>query len=190
MKKDVMPLEEKTPVSPPEKDPSAKKKKKRPTARSYALSLLIKLGVTAGAVALLLKFVCGVYVCHDNSSFPMIKDGDLCITYRLSDLKQGDEIAYKLDGKIRFGRVIALAGDSVEIFDDYISVNGLGFFEDAVFRSSPPGSALTYPYTVPENCVFVLNDYRTDVTDSRTYGGISLDDVQGAVMFVMRRRGI
>lgn len=34
------------------------------------------------------------------------------------------------------------------------------------------GSAVSFPYRVPKDCVFVLNDYRPNLSDSRTYGGI------------------
>ena len=34
-------------------------------------------------------------------------------------------------------------------------------------RAMEEDGSLTYPYTVPENCVFVLGDYRTRATDSR-----------------------
>ena len=170
------------------KPPAAKKKKR--SAGSYAFSFFIKLAVTAAVLAVMLIYVCGVYVCHDNSSYPMIKDGDLCITYRLGKFAQGDVIAYKINGEIRFGRVIAAEGDSVDIRSDYVTVNGYGIFEDTLYPTTSEGASITFPYTVSENCVFVLNDYRSDISDSRTFGAIGLDDVQGKVVFVMRRRGI
>lgn len=88
------------------------------------------------------------------------------------------------------GRVIAFGGDKVSIFNDFISVNDYGISENAVYPTSPEGSAISYPYQVLENCVFVLNDFRSDLSDSRTYGGIPLEDVEGAIVFTMRMRGI
>ena len=173
-----------------DKLPETKKKKKKRTAAGYALELLIKLAVTAAAAAVLLIFVGGIYVCHDNYSYPMIKDGDLCVTYRLSSPVQGDVIAYSRGGKERFGRVIASGGDTVEIFSDHIAVNGYGIFENTVYPTPADGSSVSFPYKVPEGCLFVLNDHRSDLSDSRTYGGIPEKDADGKVVFVMRRRGI
>lgn len=170
-------------------EPSKPVKKKR-SAKSYALGLLAKLTLTVLAVWVSCTFIIGIFVNHTNSAYPMIKDGDLCITFRLGELKQGEEIAYLLDGTTRFGRIIAFGGDVVEIKDDYITVNGYGIFENAVYPTTSEGSTITYPYTVPENCVFVLNDFRSDMSDSRTYGGIPLGDTKGKVVFLMRRRGI
>lgn len=169
---------------------SSEPKKKRRTAKDYAIEFFVRIAVTALAVWLACTFVIGVFVNHSNSSYPMIKDGDLCITYRLAKLAQGDEIAYISGDATKFGRIIAFEGDTVEIKDDYITVNGYGIFEDTVYQTTGEGSSIDYPYTVPDGCVFVLNDFRSDVSDSRTYGGIPLTDSKGKVIFIMRRRGI
>lgn len=57
-------------------DPTPPKKpKKKRTAKSYAISFLIKVAITAIALWVLLYWIAGVFVCHDNSAYPMIKDG-------------------------------------------------------------------------------------------------------------------
>ena len=169
---------------------AATKKKKKRTAASYAISFFIKIAVTALVVFLLLTFVVGLYVNHSNSSYPMLKDGDLCLTYRLATLVKGDEIAYEKEGTIRFGRIVGTAGDVVDINDGSITVNGYGVFEDAVYPTTAEGAKITFPYKVPEEAVFVLNDYRNDPTDSRAYGAIPLSETKGKVILVLRRRGI
>lgn len=166
------------------------KKKKKRSAASYALSLFVKIGLTAAVVWVLLTYVGGVYMCHDNKAYPMIKDGDLVITYRLDELRQGDVIAYRHDETVRFGRIVALQGDTVDISGEYVSVNGYGIYEDTVYPTTAEGSSVAYPYTVPPDHVFVLNDYRSDISDSRTYGAIPMEDSFGKAVFVMRRRGI
>lgn len=169
---------------------SSEPKKKRRTAKDYVIEFFVRIAVVVLVVWLICTFVVGVYVNHSNSAYPMLKDGDLCITYRLAKLAQGDEIAYESGDTIKFGRIIAFEGDSVDIKDDYIMVNGYGIFEDTVYQTTSDGSTIEYPYTVPDGCVFVLNDFRSDVSDSRTYGGIPLTDSKGKVIFIMRRRGI
>ena len=167
-----------------------KQKRKKRSAASYAVELLIKIAVTVLAVWLLCTFVISVHINHSNASYPMIKDGDLCISYRLGELKEGDEISYKYDGKICFGRIAAKAGDTVEIKNGYVSVDGYGVLEDVVYETTEEGSQIEYPYTVPDGSVFVLNDFRNDVNDSRTFGAVSLSEVEGKVVFIIRRRGI
>ena len=170
-------------------DKAPRKKKKR-TAASFAISFFIKIAVTALVVFLLLTFVVGLYVNHSNSAYPMLKDGDLCLTYRLATLVKGDEIAYEKNGTILFGRIVGTSGDVVDINEDSITVNGYGVYEDAVYPTTAEGAKITFPYTVPPEAVFVLNDYRSDPTDSRVYGAIPLSDTKGKVILVLRRRGI
>ncbi|MBO7395384.1 MAG: signal peptidase I [Ruminococcus sp.] len=169
---------------------TAGKPKKKHTASYHAAAFFAKIACTALLVWVLLTFVAGVFICHDNSSFPMIKDGDLCITYRLGKLDQGDLVVYELDGRQHFGRIAAFEGDRVELVDERVSVNGYCVYEDTVYPTKPDGAKISFPYTTPDNCVFVLNDYRTDINDSRSFGGIPVDKVKGKVVFVLRRRGI
>lgn len=182
------------PKAEPEKDKKASgsqmKPKKKQTAKSYAISFFIKVFVTLIVLTVVFRFIAGIHICHTNCAYPTIRDGEFCLTYRLAELKQGTMIVYRHDGEVKFGRVIAFGSDKVSIFNDFISVNDYGISENAVYPTSPEGSAISYPYQVPENCVFVLNDFRSDLSDSRTYGGIPLEDVEGAVVFTMRMRGI
>ncbi len=172
----------------PASDSKPKKKKKKRSALSYAVSFFVKIGLTVLCVWVLLTYVGGVFMCHDNRSYPMIKDGDLVITYRLGGYRQGDVVVYMQDGERRFGRIAAFGGDSVEISSDRVCVNGYAIYDETVYPT--PAGNITYPYTVDSGYVFVLNDYRSDMSDSRTFGAVSEADLQGKAIFVMRRRGI
>ena len=46
------------------------------------------------------------------------------------------------------------------------------------------------PYTVEDNCVFLLCDFRTNGTDSRSYGSVPLEELDGKVIAFFRCRGI
>lgn len=186
---DVMLLEEKNENTDQKESPAVKVQKKR-TATYYALKFFAKLTFTALALWILCTYIIGVFVNHSNSSYPMIKDGDLCITYRLGKLNQGDEVVYTFNSAVRYGRIVAFEGDVVDIKNDYITVNGYGVYEDMVYPTTSEGSSVEYPYKVPENCVFLLNDFRSDISDSRTYGGIPIADTKGKVIFLLRKRGI
>ena len=183
-------LTKKDAEAPKTEDKTSKPKRKKRSAASYAIELLVKIVLTAAAVWALCTFVIAIHVNHSNTAYPMIKDGDLCITYRLGELKDGEEVSYRHDGKVCIGRIAAQSGDTVEIKNGYVSVDGYGVLEDVVYETTEDGSLIEYPYTVPDNCVFLLNDFRSDVTDSRTFGAVNLSDVEGKVVFVLRRRGI
>ena len=165
------------------------KQKKKKSTLAFAIEFFVKIAVTAAVITLLVIFVVGIYLNHSNSCYPMIKDGDLVITLKLATIIPQDEIAYKHDDQIKFGRVVAMAGDVVDIRDDTLWVNDYGIFENTVYPTIAEGSKIEFPYTVPEGTVFVLNDYRSDLTDSRTYGGIPLKETKGKVFLMLRRRG-
>ncbi len=105
-------------------------------------------------------------------------------------MNKGDEIVYRYNGSDRFGRIIAMEGDVVDIDAGSVTVNGYSFVDDTVYPTTKDGSEISFPYTVPDDCVFVLNDHRENPVDSRKYGAVPKGSVEGKVIFVMRRRGI
>ncbi len=167
-----------------------KKAKRKKTSKDYAIELLIKVAVTIVLVLILCFCIIGIHINHGNASYPMIKDGDLVITYRLAGIKAGDEVAYTKDGVFKLGRVVAVGGDEVNINDSFVMVNGLGIAEDVVYPTSSSGAKITFPYKVPENSFFLLNDFRSDADDSRSFGAVSDKECEGTVFLILRRRGI
>ena len=181
------PGSESPPKVPP--DDAPKKKKKKKTAAYYAISFFAKTGILVFVIWLVFTFILGIRICHSNSAYPSVKDGDLCVTNRLMQPETGNLIVYRYEDKVRYGRVIAYGGDIVNIEENSVRVNGEAISVTTLYDTGP-GDGLTYPYVVPENSVFVLNDYRSDVNDSRSFGGIPISDYLGTVFFLMRMRGI
>lgn len=123
--------------------------------------------------------------------FPALKDGDLAIVFRMQqEYAKNDVIAYSTTEGIRFGRIVARGNDVVFMDDSGTwQVNGTTQSGEILYPTYAL-EGIEYPFRVPENCVFVLGDYRTKATDSRIYGPISLDDVEGKVITILRRRGL
>lgn len=128
-----------------------------------------------------------------NEMFPAVKDGDLVLVYRLQQTSaKNDVVVYQADGVTHVGRVLALAGDVVNITDDgTLLVNGTTQSGEILYPTYPASAAgLSYPYTVPEGSVFILADYRTNAADSRNFGAIPTKDIKGTVLALLRRRGL
>ena len=128
-----------------------------------------------------------------NEMFPAVKDGDLVLAYRLQQTNaKNDVVVYQADGVTHVGRVLALAGDVVNITDDgTLLVNGTTQSGEILYPTYPASAAgLSYPYTVPEGSVFILADYRTNAADSRNFGAIPTKDIKGTVLALLRRRGL
>jgi signal peptidase I len=170
------------------KAPPPKKRRKRTLGQRVA-ALLIKIGVVAAVIWILINWVGGVFICHTSDMYPSLRDGDLVITYRLGEYKNGDIVAYDYNGQIFFGRVIGEPGD--EIFLDEagtFTLNGMTPYETIYYTTQLRDSdSMSFPYTVKEGEYFVLCDAREQGIDSRNFGPVT--DLKGRVVLQIRRRG-
>lgn len=123
--------------------------------------------------------------------FPAIKDGDLIIGFRLQqEYAKNDVVVYEVDGEQRVGRIIGRSSDVVNMNDSgSIQVNGTTQSGEILYPTYAK-DGLEYPYKVPENQVFIMGDYRTNVEDSRDHGTVDLKDVKGKVITILRRRSL
>ena len=152
--------------------------------------LILKLLVVALLIWLALTYIFGVFRLSGNNMYPMLKDGDLCITYRLDPYYSTDVVAYRVGDEICFGRIVARAGDTVDGDSTGLVVNGGHPSEEIFYSTQMWDTELELPVTLSEGELVVLNDFREDLQDSRTYGIIHEDDLEGKVIFIFRRRGI
>lgn len=151
--------------------------------------LFIKLLIVALLIYAALTFVFGVHRLSGNNMYPALKDGDLCITYKLTDYYSNDVVAYIEGGEIRFGRIIAKAGDTVDGDEEGLLLNGSHITEEIFYTTNMLNTNQKLPITLEDGEFFVLNDYREDESDSRTFGIISEDSLKGKIIFIFRRRG-
>lgn len=81
-------------------------------------------------------------------------------------------------------RVIGLPGDRVQILDGKVYINGEVLNEPYLQKSvitRDEGGIFT-DLIVPENTVFVMGDNRTQSADSRRFGCVPLDKLEGKVL--------
>lgn len=156
------------------------------------LALLAKIAVFAGAVLLLFTFVYGLHRNHDPSMNPAVRDGDLVIFYRLdTHYVFGDTLLLDYQGERQVRRVVATAGDTVDITEDGLMVNGALQQEAAIYEATQRYETdVDFPLTVGEGQVFVLGDAREHAADSRIYGPVEIKDTLGKVIGLFRRRSI
>ncbi len=126
----------------------------------------------------------------DNEMFPAVKGGDLLICFRLQrKFLKNDVVIYKVDGKTHVGRILGQETDVITLDDTgQLLVNGTPQEGEIAFPTYAKKGIKKYPYTVPEGCVFILGDYRTQARDSRDYGPIKRKNVKAKVITVLRRR--
>ena len=168
---------------------AAQQPPKKKSAWRALLGLVIKLLVVAAIGWAALTFVFGVFRLSGNNMYPMLKDGDLCVTYRLEEYLSGDVVAYRADGGVHFGRIAARVGDTVDGDEQGVLVNGMHPSEEIFYPTQMQDTALELPIRLSEGQYVILNDHRSELSDSRAYGVIGEDDLRGKVIFIFRRRG-
>lgn len=80
-------------------------------------------------------------------------------------------------------RVIALAGDKVDIREGKVYINDQLLDEPYAKGMTPTMGSIEYPLIVPEGHLFVMGDNRENSLDSRSFGPIDLKSVEGKAVF-------
>ena len=154
--------------------------------------LILKCAAIIGIALLLFTFVYGLYYNIDSGMHPSLKDGDLVMFYRWDkNYRAGDLLLLNFQDQKQARRVVASAGDTVDISEEGLIINGALQQERDIYRKTQRyAEGIDFPLTLREDEVFVLGDAREGVTDSRIYGAVRNADTLGKVIAVLRRRNL
>jgi len=155
-------------------------------------ALGIKIAVIIACALLLFTGVYGLHRSAEPGMNPAVKDGDLVIFYRFDKkYRAGDLILLSFQGKKQVRRVIATAGDTVDITGDGLMINGALQQEHGIYQKTQRyAQGVSFPLVLEEGQVFVLGDAREGAADSRIYGPVNAKNTQGTVITIFRRRSL
>lgn len=121
-----------------------------------------------------------------SSMEPTLNDREMVVAVKTSRFKPGDVIAFYYNNKILIKRVIATAGQYVDIQEDgTVLVDGVALEEPYLMEKSKGECNIQLPYQVGDGRIFVMGDDREVSIDSRTtaVGTIGSEKVLGRVLF-------
>jgi len=151
--------------------------------REVVITILIAVAVFA-----LLQLTVQSYTVVLSSMEPNFQQGECImvnkVSYHSSGPQRGEVIVFNPPFESEYPyikRVIGLPGETVEIKDGKVSINGTSLDEDEYIKERP-----NYTMTateIPENEYFVLGDNRNNSTDSHTGWTVPQDNIIGKAWF-------
>ena len=162
---------------------SIKYRKKFRNTLFSTVSILI---VVAAAAVLISTIFFPVVQVVGNSMEPSLNSGDVLVLIKSDNVKKGELCCFSWQNKTLLKRVIGLSGDMIDIdTDGNVYVNGEILDEPYVENKELGKCEIEFPYTVPDNKIFILGDKRDASVDSRSsaIGCIGEDQIIGRVLF-------
>ena len=176
-----------------------RRRNRRRYYRYEILSFVVMLVVLYAACAGVVRYVGQKTLVEGSSMAPTLENGDILvvdkISYRLTDPKRFDVVVFRYlykEDSYYIKRVIGLPGETVQIKDGYVYINGTKLEED--FGSdvmNNPGRAIQ-PVTLGADEYFVLGDNRNISSDSRdpSVANVAKEQIVGkAILRVYPLRG-
>lgn len=149
----------------------------------------IKLILVIVVILFLMIYVVSVTQVVGSSMSPTLNDEEVLIlnkfNYRVFDIKRGDIVSLDYeDTKYLIKRIIGLPGETIEIKDSNLYIDGKLYEEeylsDDLVYSDFSLADLGYD-VIPEDMYFVLGDNRENSLDSREIGLVSKDSINGKI---------
>ena len=106
--------------------------------------------------------------------------------FGIADIGRGDTVVFWFPGdpsKSYIKRIIGVPGDTVEVSDGAVSVNGRTLAEPYVTEEYRDHASMPRR-SVPPDEYFVLGDHRSSSNDSRTWGMVPRRYIYGKAVFV------
>ncbi|HZC19601.1 MAG TPA: signal peptidase I [Rubrobacteraceae bacterium] len=149
----------------------------------FLVILLIAFALVFGVVR---PFVLEAFYIPSESMVPTLEVGDRFLAnkfvYRFREPERGDIVVFRsVEGgqEELVKRVVAGPGDEVTVEGGRLLVNGEPQSEPYLNRAFPPDESSYGPTRVPEGEVFVMGDNRANSRDSRFFGPVPLENIEG-----------
>ncbi|MBQ9993113.1 MAG: signal peptidase I [Clostridia bacterium] len=154
------------------------------------LEWLESIAFALGIVVFIFTFVLRIVIVDGNSMVPTLHDTDRILVSCLFYEPDNNDVVIIMPSEHGYSRplvkrVIATEGQTVDIIDGSVYVDGIMLEESFPLIDEGNEGDHEYPVTVPQDCVFVIGDNRNASTDSRfeEVGMVHTEDVLGKVVY-------
>lgn len=158
--------------------------KNRKISSLYKLGFYVVLGLLLGNIIKGTIFFRSTVV--GDSMNPTYEDGDIVNINRLSKPERNDIVIVDLpdEGKHLIKRCVGMPGDTIQIKEGKVFVNGVELEEDYLSKENKTcdGGLANEPILLGEDEYFVLGDNRSVSKDSRYFGAVKKEQIIGVVM--------
>ena len=173
----------------PDGDPAIQSEAEPPFSWRAALEIVQALALAVIISVVLNLLVVQVTEVRQRSMESTLLQGDRVLVskvdYRFGTPERGDIVVFQptTDSSIPYvKRVAAVAGDTVELRDGILFVNGKqADYAGAHGLTTAQSPAVTYPLKVPADSFFALGDNRQASSDSRSFGPQPIGNIIGKV---------
>ena len=159
------------------------RKKRRAGFTELCLTILVAFVLVFGLVR---PFVLEAFRIPSESMVPTLQVGDRVLAnkfiYRFTEPERGDVVVFESvgegDDQKLIKRVVGVAGDEIDVRNGILLVNGEEQREPYLNENLPFNGSYG-PTEVPEGHVFVMGDNRANSADSRVFGPLPTENIEG-----------
>lgn len=164
----------------------------RPTRKQVALDWGLTIAIPLVVGLFIHFFVLEAFIVPTGSMLNTVQLNDRLwsekVSYRFRAPERGEVVLFDSpmeEGVVLLKRVVALEGETVDLKDGYVLIDGKAL--DEPYTEGRPSYPLesqldashpvTYPYVVPKGHVWLMGDNRTNSLDSRYFGAVPVSNV-------------
>ena len=175
----------------PARAPRGGGRKKGGGVLEFLLILIVAFALVFGFVR---PFVVEAFYIPSGSMIPTLEIGDRVLVnkfiYRFEEPERGDVVVFESvepnddgsrDDLIK--RVVAVEGDEVAVREGTLFINGNPQDESYV-NDEFPDTSFFGPTVIPEDHVFAMGDNRSNSRDSRFFGPVPFENIEGEAFLV------